>query len=91
MKKNLALILEIIPIISTAAFFFFTYSDMNPALVKTANTVAVIFSLLGIPAFIAGRILAKGSKPALILGILDLLCTAAIIVFYILAIFVFGL
>lgn len=90
-KKNTALILEIIPIISTAAFFIITYSKMDSALLKTINTAAVIIALLGLPAFIAGRILAKESKPVKILGILDILCTAAVIGFYILAFFVFGL
>lgn len=90
-KKNTALILEIIPIISTAAFFIITYSKMNSAPLMTINTIAVIIALLGLPAFIAGRFLAKESKSVKILGILDILCTAAVIGFYILAFFVFGL
>lgn len=89
-KKSLATVIEIIPVIATAAFFTITYSSINGAAVNTINTAAVIAALLGLPFFIIGRILAKESKPVLILGILDILCTVSVIAFYTLAIFLFG-
>ncbi len=90
-KKTLAVILEIIPIVSTIVFFIITFSNMNSVLLKTINAVAVVVALLGFVFFIIGRILGKGSKPALFLGILDILCTATVVGFYTLAIFLFGL
>ena len=37
-KKSLATVLEIIPVIATAAFFTITYSSINGAAVNTINT-----------------------------------------------------
>lgn len=90
-KKTIAIIAEIIPIFSTLASFTLLLSAYDSELVRLAISITMPLAFAGFIFFFAGRKLAKESKTARILGILDLLATVCVIGFYILAIFSFGL
>ena len=90
-RKLIAIIAEIIPVISAILFFILISSSSNSVLAKNMILVTMLFSLMGFAFFLIGRKLAKESKAVRILGILDLLATVSIIGVYILAAFAFGL
>ncbi|MBQ9375455.1 MAG: hypothetical protein IJU04_03855 [Ruminococcus sp.] len=90
-KKNVAIILEIIPIISALIAilpFPLGFASKLPSLLIG---IAFLLAILGFVFFFIGRKLAKGNTAVFVLGLLDWVATASIIGFYVLAIFLFGL
>ena len=83
--------MEIIPILSAAVSFPLILSAYDSALIQRVISITMLLAFLGFLFFIIGRKLAKEDKLVRILGVLDLLATVCVVVFYILAIFSFGL
>ncbi len=91
-KKNLAIILEIIPIISAIVALSLIFSiNETTGFQKVIINITTLLGFLGFVFFIVGRKLARGDKAVLILGILDFVATAGIVIMYVLAILSFGL
>ena len=82
-RKIIAIILEIVPLVSAVTFYPLIIADLDSGFIRAVITAAVILSFLGVAFFILGRLLAKGSRAVLILGILDCLATVWVIGFYI--------
>ncbi len=90
-KKAIAIITEIIPIVSAPVFFLLVTSSYDATWIRRVISVTMLLAFLGFLFFFIGRKLAKGDRTVRILGILDWLATLAVIGFYVLAIFSFGL
>ena len=90
-KKTIAIVLETIPVVSAVICYLLVGSSADSDLVRGAIRVTMLLAFLGFAFFFAGRRLAGGERAVRILGILDLLATLSVIVFYVLAIFAFGL
>lgn len=90
-KKIIAIIAEIIPIVSAVMSYSLIVSSLDSALVRTIISVTFLLAFLGFVFFFIGRWLAKDSKAVRILGIFDLLSTLFIIAVFVVAVFVFGL
>ena len=90
-RKTAAILVEIIPILSAAVSFPLILSAYDSALIQRVISITMLLAFLGFLFFIIGRKLAKEDKLVRILGVLDLLATVCVVVFYILAIFSFGL
>ena len=89
MNKTNTIIVKIIPIISAIIFFTLVFSPYHSNLIKNIITLTCLLAFSGfIFCFINGKLKDKTIK---ILNILDIMATIFIIVFYILAIFSFGL
>ena len=90
-KKTIAIIIELIPIISIVLSISLILSSLNNNIIRGIINITTIISLAGFVFFIIGRKLEKENLIVKILGILDILSFLIMIVFYILAIFCFGL
>ena len=90
-KKILAIVMELIPVISVPVAIGLIASPLDSPAVRKIIAVTIFLGFLGIPAFLIGRLLAKGDRTVKILGVLDILATVAVIGYYILAICLFGL
>ena len=90
-KKNIAIILELVPIISAIISFTFIMLDLNSEIIRIIISVTTITSFIGFVFFFIGRKLNKENKTVLILGILDWISTLYVIALYTIVIFVFGL
>ena len=90
-KKKLAVILEIIPIVSAVASYLLVVSPLDSGLIRTIIGITFLLAFLGFAFFFVGRKLAKEEKIVRILGVFDWLATLSVIAFYILAIFLFSL
>ena len=90
-KRTVAIILELVPIISALISFIFIKISYDAELITWIIYLTTLLSFLGFIFFFIGRKLYKKDKTVRILGILDWLCTIYVIMLYILAIFAFGL
>ncbi len=90
-KKNVAIILELIPIVSVIVTFVLIFSPINAERIQWLTGTTTILALFGFVFFIVGRILAREEKVVRILGIFDWISMVAIVGLYVLAIFSFGL
>ncbi|MBQ6392245.1 MAG: hypothetical protein IJH60_01925 [Eubacterium sp.] len=90
-KKIIAIVLELIPVVSAVVSFYLFTTSKDSALIRKTLLVSFVFSLLGIAFFIVGRKLAGDDKTVRILGLLDLVASIYVIAFYVLAIISFGL
>ena len=86
-RKTAAGLLELIPVLSAPASLLLLYSSVDTIPVRRLIAVTMIFSFLGFAFFLIGRRLSNGSKTVRILGILDLLATLYVVLFYTLVIF----
>lgn len=91
MKKNIALTAELVPVISALLTCLLVFAPIDTPVVRGVITVTTLLAVLGFVAFFVGGALAKEEKTVRILGILDLMATASIVVLYGLAIFSFAL
>ena len=91
MMKKLAIILEIIPVVSAIIFNVLVRAPFDSAVLRWAGLITMFLGLAGFVFFFIGRKLAGGDKTVLLLGILDWLATAAVISVYVLAIFAIGM
>ena len=90
-RKKIAVIAEIVPVISAAAAFLLLFSDWDSEPIRKTIWVTMLLAFLGFVFFFIGRILAKGDRAVRILGILDWLATVCVIGLYVLAVLSFGL
>lgn len=91
MKKIIAIILEIIPIVSAVISYPLLVSSLDSPVVRLIIAVTFLCAFFGFVFFFIGRMLAKNDKAVRILGVFDLLATLYIVGIFIVAIFVFGL
>lgn len=90
-KKTIAIILELIPLVSLVISLTLIFSALGSPIIKWIINITTVLAFLGFVFFFIGRKLAKGDKAVKILGILDLIAPVLVIALYVLAIFVFGL
>ncbi len=90
-KKIIAVIAEIVPVISVIAAFSLILSPFDSAQVKDGISITMLLGFLGFVFFFIGCKLAKGDRIVQVLGILDWLATLCVIGLYIVAILGFGL
>ena len=90
-RKIIAIILELIPVISAPISYALVISSSDAAPVRRIISIIFLLAFLGFAFFFIGRRLAKEDRTVRILAIIDWLATIYVIAFYILAIFRFGL
>ena len=90
-NKKLAVVLELIPLTAALITFILIKSQSHSELSRNVSAITMILAFSGFVFYLLGRKLAREEPAVRILGIFDLLSTAAVIGFYILAIFSFGL
>ena len=90
-RRNAALLLELIPVLSAVLFFVLIGASPDTDLARKLITAFMLPVLLGFVFFLEGRKLAGEDRAVRILGILDLLATASVIGLYFLAAISFGL
>ena len=90
-KRIIALILELIPIISEPISYLLIMSSHDSVMIRRIISVTMLLAFLGFVFFFIGRRLAKGDRAVRILGILDWFATLFVIAFYVLAAFSVGL
>lgn len=90
-EKIIAILLELVPIISALISFISIISKYNSKLISVVITITMMLSFFGFVFFLIGRKLVKEDKIIKILGVLDLISTIYVIILYTLVIFVFGL
>ena len=90
-KKIVAIILEIIPIVSTIMSVMLIVLDYNSKLIERIVSITTLLAFFGFVFFFIGRKLLKEDRMVQVLGILDLLATIYVLGLYTIAIFVFGL
>ena len=84
-KKTVAVIAEIIPLVSAVVSYTLTVSSFDSGLVRLVIAITFLLAFLGFVFFFVGRMLAKEDKTVRILGIFDWLATIFVIAFYALA------
>ncbi len=90
-KKNIAIIVELIPIVSAVLSYLLTVSKYDSELIRNVISITFLLAFLGFVFFFVGRWLAKENKAVKILGVFDWLATVYVIAIYAIAIFNFGL
>lgn len=91
MKKTIAIIAELLPVISAPLSYLLVVSASDTGLIRHVITITFLLAFLGFAFFFLGRKLAGEEKMVRILGILDWLATLYVVVFYAIAIFSFAL
>ena len=90
-KKNVAIVLEILPIVSAILTYVLIYAPFKAGSnIKIISGIAMIIALFGFLFFIIGRILAKEDRTVKILGILDCIATLSIIVLFVIIFIAIG-
>ena len=84
-KKTVAVIVEIIPLVSAVVSYALLVSKLDSALIRNTISVTFLLAFLGFVFFFIGRKLAKESRAVPILGIFDWLATIFIIAIYVVA------
>lgn len=84
-KKTVAVIVEIIPLVSAVVSYTLTVSSFDSGLVRLVIAITFLLAFLGFVFFFVGRMLAKEDKTVRILGIFDWFATIFVIAFYALA------
>ncbi len=91
MKKNIAIILELLPVISAPVSYLLIFSKFDSPVIRSALYVTMGLAFLGFAFFLIARKIDRESKAVKILGIFDVLATVSVIAFYVIAIFSFAL
>lgn len=91
MKKIVAIILEILPILSAPVSYCLITASVDSAAVRWIIGITLFLAFFGFVFFFIGRGLAKESKAVRILGIFDWLATAFVVCLYGIAFLVAGL
>lgn len=91
MKRVLAIILEIIPILSAILFALMIKLPFEFAAARWITLITMLLALGGFLFFFIGRKIWRGDRIVRILGLLDWLATASVIAVYVFAIFSFGM
>lgn len=90
-KKIIAIIAEIIPLVSAVVSYTLIVSSLDSDLIRQVISITFLLAFSGFAFFFIGRRLAKESRAVRILGIFDWLATLYVIAIYVIAIFMFGL
>ena len=90
MKKILAIILELVPVLAALVFFALVLLPIEFENSRMISMIAMPIALLGFAFFFLGRKIGRGESGVLLFGILDWLASISIVAFYVLAIFNFG-
>lgn len=90
-KKFIAIILELIPILSAIISFILIVLNYDTDIVRYTIKLTVLLSFVGFIFFFIGRFIEKKDKLVKVLGLFDCFATLYIIIMYIIAIFSFGL
>ena len=90
-RKIIAVILEMIPVVSAPLAYILVVSSADSAFIKGVIAAAFAFAFFGFVFFFIGRKLAGEDRTVRILGILDLVATIFVIGFYALAFTLAGL
>ncbi|MCR5700739.1 MAG: hypothetical protein K6G76_01195 [Lachnospiraceae bacterium] len=90
-KKIIAIVTELVPLISAITTYSLIVAGPNTALVRGIIDVTMLFAFLGFVFCIIGRKLAKEDRLVRVLGVLDCITPLLVIGFYVVVIFVFGL
>lgn len=89
-KKNVAVILELLPIISVVFLVIRSLIKVEAGPIMLVADICMITAFFGFVFFLLGRKLAKEEKIVRILGICDLLATIGVIAFYVLVFIAIG-
>lgn len=89
-KKTIAILAELIPVVSAPLSYLLVVSSSDSALVRGLIPVTFLLAFLGFAFFLLGRKLAKEERIVRILGIFDWFATLYVIGFYTLAVFLFA-
>ncbi len=84
-NKKIAMITELIPVISAPLSIILIMSAFDSKVIRNIISVTMLFGFLGFVAFLVFRKLGKEDKTVKMLGRLDLLATFAVVGFYALA------
>jgi hypothetical protein len=90
-NKKIAIITELIPIISAPLSILLIMSALDSKVIRSIISVTMIFGFLGFMAFLIFRKAGKEDKTVRILGIMDLLATFVVIGFYMIAFLSIGM
>lgn len=90
-KKFIAIIFELIPILSAIISFILIVLNYDTDIVRYIIKLTVLLSFVGFIFFFIGRFIEKKDKLVKVLGLFDCFATLYIIIMYIIAIFSFGL
>ncbi len=90
-NKKIALIAELIPLISAPLSIFLIMLTIDSQVIRSIISVTMLLGFLGFVAFLIFRKLGKEDKTVRILGRLDLLATFIVIGFYVLAFLSMGM
>ena len=91
MKKTIAIVVELIPIVSAVVAFVLIAAPHDTAVTRHLVALGFIFAFFGFVAALIGRSLCKGDKTVKILSIFDWLATLSVWITYILAAVAFGM
>lgn len=90
-KKSIAIITELIPVVSAITAYTLIVSPADSTLVRGIIGVTMLLAFLGFVFYIIGRKLAKEDKAVRVLGVLDCITPVLVIALYVVAFLVFGL
>ncbi len=90
-KKTIAIILKLIPLVSTIISFIFIVLPYDSEIIKRIVGITTVLSFFGFVFFFIGKNLSKENKLIRVLGIFDWLATIYVILLYTIVIFSFGL
>ena len=90
-KKNLAVILESIPLITVIETYVLVFANLDNDVVRAIILATVTISFFGFIFGIIGRKLSKGDKLVKVLSIFDFLCPVFIIGLYVLVFIAIGM
>ena len=90
-KKTIAIILELVPLVSAIISFIFIILPYNSEIIKHTVGITTVLSFFGFVFFFIGKNFGKENKMIRILGIFDWLATIYVILLYTIVIFSFGL
>lgn len=90
-KKSIAIMLELVPLLSAVMSFILIVLPYESKIVKSIIGVTTLLSLFGFIFFFIGRSIDRKDKIVRVLGILDWFSFVYVIVLYTIVIFSFGL
>lgn len=90
-KKTIAVIAELIPVVSAVVSFVLLAVSYDSELIRQVIQITMILAFLGFVFPFVGRKVANGDRTVRVIGLFDWAATLSVVVLYVLAIFSFGL
>ena len=90
-RKTIARILELIPVISAPVSYLLIISGYDSKWIGWAVLITLLLAFLGFAFSLIGRRLARGDRMVRILGVLDWLATIYVIALYVLSFLSIGM